>query len=165
MHFRVEHTFTQIDLERYEALYFDEPFNIALCEAIDLRRELKTHELNARRLVRVVTVGPEREIPPAAAGILKTNRIEYTEHIDYTFGQYQGTWKTVSSVLTDKVDSRGTFEFIATEGGVRRVVVGDIKVKLFGVGGVVEKFIVGDIERSYEKAATFTQSWIDQGKV
>ena len=38
--------------------------------------------------------------------------------------------------------------------------------KQVGVGKIVEKFIVADIERSYRDAATFTQRWIDNaGKV
>jgi len=165
MKFRVEHTFRGINLEQYESLYFDEDFNNALCTEVKLARSLQKRDLNGKHLSRVVTVGPDREIPPAAAKILGASKIEYTEHLEYDMGSYKGTWKTVSSLMTDKVDTKGTFAFREGGGGVVRVVEGDIKVKIFGVGGGVEKFIVADIEKSYEKAAAFTQRWIDDGKV
>jgi hypothetical protein len=44
-------------------------------------------------------------------------------------------------------------------------VEGDVKVKLLGVGTLIERFIVADVERSYEQAAAFTQRWIDSGKL
>ena len=73
----------------------------------------------------------------------------------------RGTWKTISSLLTDKVDTKGSIAFAERGGAVERVVDGEIKVAIFGLGSIVEKFIVADVEKSYEKAAEFTQKWID----
>ncbi len=163
MKFLAKHILRNISLEDYEKLYFDEDFNIALCKDVKLARSVVEINRTDSHIHRVVTVGPDREIPPAAAKILGASRIEYTEHLDYDFGTYKGTWKTISSLMTDKVKSSGTFSFTQEGGGIARVVEGDIKVKIFGVGGVIEKFIVADIGRSYEKAADFTQRWIDKG--
>ncbi|MEZ4272739.1 MAG: DUF2505 domain-containing protein [Myxococcota bacterium] len=162
MKFRVEHVFTNIALEAYESLYFDEDFNIALCNDVRLKRQLLSRDLDGDHLTRVVKVGADRELPPAAAKVLGANRIEYTEHLDYVFGRYRGTWKTVSSLMTNKVDTAGTFAFEEVPRGVRRLVEGEIKVKLFAVGSMIEKVIVADIDKSYNKAAEFTQRWIDQ---
>ena len=163
MKFRVEHTFKDIGLTEYEQLYFDEPFGIALCKAVKLIRTLEKRELKGDKLVRVVRVGPDREIPPTVAKILGASRIEYTEHIDYKMGSFHGTWKTISSIFTDKVDAHGTFGFAEDDDGVSRVVEGEVNVKVFGVGGVIERFVVADVERSYKDAAQFTQKWIDSG--
>ena len=161
MKFRVEHTFRDVSLADYEELYFDEPFGIALCKAVKLRRTLEKRELKNGRMVRIVRVGPDRDIPPTVAKILGTSRIEYTEHVDYRMGSFHGTWKTVSSVFTEKVDAHGTFGFAEKDEAVVRVVEGSVDVKIFGLGGVLERFIVADVERSYNDAAHFTQRWID----
>jgi len=161
MKFRVEHTFRDITLEEYEKLYFDETFGIALCKAVKLARTLDKRELKDGRLVRIVRVGPDRDIPPTVAKILGTSRIEYTEHVDYKQGSFHGTWKTVSSIFTEKVDAHGTFGFADEDDGVLRVLEGEVTVKIFGIGGVIERFVVADIERSYNDAAQFTQKWID----
>ena len=165
MNFRIAHEFKKITLEQYEKLNFDEPFNIALCRNVRLARELIEKTETDGRLRRVVKVGAEREVPSPVAKIIGAKRIEYTEQVDYTFGTYRGTWDSVSSVLTDKVACSGTFSFADTGDGVQRVVEGNIKVKIFGVGGVVEKFVVADLNRSYQRAAEFTQQWIDAGKL
>lgn len=165
MKFKTEHTFTGISLADYEKLYFDEDFQVALCQAVKLARKLDKREDDGKTLQRVVTVGPDREIPAPVAKVLGASRIEYAEHVDYTWGSFKGTWKTISSIMTDKVDARGTFSFRETPQGVVRTMEGEVKVKIFGLGGVVEKFIGADIEKSYQQAAEFTQKWIDEGKV
>ena len=165
MKFKAEHVFKGISIADYEKLYFDEDFSIALCKEVKLARSLKSLETKDVHLSRAVTVGPEREIPGPVAKIVGANRIEYTEYVEYDMGSYKGEWKTISSVLTDKIDTKGTFEFQEVSGGVKRIIHGDIKVKIFGIGGVVEKFIVSDVEKSYNDAAVFTQKWIDEGKV
>lgn len=164
MKFSAAHTFTGITLEEYEQLHFSEEFQIALCQAVKLARRLDKRDDDGKHLSRIVAVGPDRDIPPAAQKILKADRIEYAEHLEYDWGTYKGTWKTISSIMTDKVDAHGTFAFKAVANGVERSVEGEVAVKLFGVGAIIEKFVVADIKKSYTEAGEFTQKWINEGK-
>ena len=165
MRFKADHTFRGIDLPAYEKLYFDEPFNIELCKATRLDRSLVKLETAGAKLTRAVKVSPEgRDIPGPVAAVLGGSKFEYTEYMDYELGKYQGRWRTEPFVLRDKILSSGTVAFSAVPGGVRRLVEGDIQVKIFGVGGLIERFVVGDVEKSYAKAAEFTQKWIDAKK-
>lgn len=160
MKFACEHRFDGISLADYEKLYFDEGFNAALCQAVGLQRTPLKFEDQPERVHREVKVAPDRQIPGPVAKVLGGARIEYTEIVDYSKPSHRGTWKTVSSLLTDKVDAKGNLTFRAEGSGVVRVVDGEIKVGIFGLGGVVEKFIVEDVEKSYERAAEFTRKWI-----
>lgn len=164
MRFKAEHRIRGISLEDFEKLYFDESFNEALCKTVKLHRTLMARTVQAGKLHREVKVAAEREIPPAAARILGGSRLEYTEYLDYPIGSHRGTWKTISSLMTDKVDSAGTFGFRSEGGQVVRTVEGDVTVKIMLVGKVVEQFIAADIEKSYAQAAEFMQKWIDDGK-
>lgn len=164
MRFKVEHRFRGISLKDFEGLYFDEAFNEALCKQVKLQRTLVARTVQGGKLHREVRVAAEREIPPAAAKILGGARLEYTEHLDYAVGSNRGTWKTISSLMTDKVDSAGTFSFREEGGQVVRTVEGDVTVKIMLVGKVVEQFIAADVEKSYAQAAEFMQKWIDDGK-
>jgi hypothetical protein len=164
MKFSVEHTFRGITLAEYERLYFDEDFNAALCAKVRLSRQVKKNERTDSSVSRIVKVGPDREIPKPVAKVLGVDRIEYEEHIDYRFGSFRGRWQTIPMVLPNKVKSEGTFAFTEVPGGVRRLVDGDIDVRILGIGSVIEKFIVSDVERSYEDAARFTQGYIDEGR-
>lgn len=164
MKFRVEHSF-EIDPAAYEKLYFDEPFNEALCEAVDLERHLVKLDESDGKLVREVRVSPRgRQIPGPVAKLLGGKRIEYLERIQYTMGSMSGTWDSESSLMSDKIDSRGTFAFEGADGRTRRVVEGEIKVKIFGLGKTIEQFIVDDVKKSYDAAAEFTTKWLAKEK-
>lgn len=160
MKFRAAHVIANISLTDYETLYFDETFSQALCQSVQLRRQLISRQLDGRQLHRAVVVGPERQIPGPVAKALGTERIEYTEHIDYSLGSFEGRWQTVSSVLTDKVQSAGTFRFEAKGPDVLRIVEGTVQVQLFGFGTLIERFIAADVEKSYAQAAVFTNRYL-----
>ena len=160
MHFSVQHSFSDLTLPDYEKLYFDEAFNIALCQNVNLQRTLVSRDDQNGLLRRSVRVKAARELPAAIAKVLGSSSIEYTEHLEYRWGFYQGAWYTVSAILPEKIDTRGSFRFSQNGASVMRVLEGDVKVKIFGIGGLVEKGVVLDIERSYDDAAKFTTSWI-----
>ena len=162
MHFRIEHTFTGISLADYEKLHFDEAFNIALCEAVKLSRQLVSLDDDGTTLKRVVRVGPDREVPKPVQKVLKSDRIEYEERVTYKWGTMEGSWETIPSVLASKVVTKGRLGFREVSGGVLRWSEGDIQVKVLGVGGVIERFIVADVEKSYDQAAAFTQRYINE---
>ena len=161
MRFDVTHAIDGIDVAGFERLYFDEAFNNALCEAVGLKRRLMRLDTEGGTLVRQVEITPERDIPAPVAKILGGEAIAYTETIEYALGSGRGHWQTVSSVLTDKISSDGEL-FIRQAAGnrIERQVVGHVTVRLFGLGGLIERFIVADVENSYERAAQFTQQYL-----
>ena len=162
MKFRAEQTIVGTTIANYEKLYFDETFNIALCEALRMGRTLEKREEANNVLTRRVRVSPQREIPGPVAKLLGGRSIDYVENVTYTWGSMKGTWVTESTVLADKIESSGTFQFLKHPQGVLRVVEGEVIVKVFGVGGVAERFIVADVERGYASAASFTNRWLEQ---
>ncbi len=160
MKFRAEHVFNNITVAEYEALYFDEVFNEALCKAVKLERKVIKRDLVNGQLTRILRISPDREIPGPMRKVIGADRIEYTEYIEYKWGSHQAIWRTESSILPDKVDARGTLGFEARGNGVVRWVEGEVKVKVFGVGGLVERFVVADVEKGYDNAAGFTHKWL-----
>ena len=160
MNFHVQQVIKGLSLQDFETLFFDETFNIALCKSLKLNRELVKRDVKDGKLSRVVRVGPQREIPAPVAKVLGAEKIEYTEYLDYVMGSNHGTWHTASSLLSDKIKSAGSFSFKEQADGILRVVEGDVTVKIFGLGKVVEKFIIADIERGYVHAAKFTEDWV-----
>ncbi len=163
MKFNVRHTFKNISREEYEKIYFNEPFNEALCAAVNLGRVLETLTEEAGVLKRSVRVAPQRDIPAPVAKVIGADRIEYVEHITYPMGSYRGTWDTVPGLLASKLISVGTFGFDESPEGVVRWIEGDINVKIFGIGSMIEKIMVSEVEKSYDDAAKFTQAWLNDG--
>ncbi|HEY2511332.1 MAG TPA: DUF2505 family protein [Polyangiaceae bacterium] len=160
MKFAVDHDFQGISPADYEALYFDEPFAIALCEKVKLGRTLLRLDRTEGRLVRHVRCEPVRDIPGPIAKLLGDKRFSYVEELEFELGKLHGRWRVVPNIATDKVDAKGTLEFRAIPGGVKRLVAGEIKVSVFGIGGLVEKFVVAEVEKSYADAAVFTRDYL-----
>jgi hypothetical protein len=164
MKLHIEHTFHGISPADYETLYFDEEFGVALCQAVKLGREVLKFEKTGDRIVRHVRVTPQRDVPGAIKKVLGEKPFSYVEEVEFEVGKLRGRWKTVPSIVPDKVLTGGTLVFEPVSGGVKRVVDGEIKVNVFGIGGIVEKFVVGEVEKSYGDAAVFTQQWVDKSK-
>jgi hypothetical protein len=160
MKLRAVHDFMGLTLESYETLYFSEDFNKGLCESVALERTLNKLEDDGKLIERVVTVCPDRTIPAPLAKVLKTDKIEYQEILTYHRGKFIGQWKTVPPFMSEKFLASGEFRFEAIDGGVRRIMEGDITVKIFGVGGLAEKVIVSEVEASYDRAAEFTRDYL-----
>jgi hypothetical protein len=164
MKFRAEHTYEGVTFPEYEVIHFDEAFNVELAQSVKLVRTVLKFEKTPERIVRHVRVEPAREIPGPVAKILGGNKFSYVEELEYELGKGKGRWRIVTSMMTDKIDAQGTLELVAVPGGCKRVVAGDIKVSIFGVGGIIEKFVVSDVEKSYDAAAAFTREYLKKRK-
>lgn len=160
MKFVIEHAFDGLTCAEYERLYFDEPFSAALGDALQLGRALLHLEVNPNRIARRVCCEPQRDPASPAAQAFGTSRASFVEEIDYDVRAHRGQWRTIPNLLPDRVRNAGTLEIVATATGVKRVVRGEVKVSLFGFGGLVERAVVAEIEKSYAGAARFTEAWL-----
>ena len=159
MKFVIEHTFAVTPAD-YEALYFDEPFNVALGDHLGLGRELRRFDRSAERIVRHVCCEPKRDPNSPAGQAFGTTRASYVEEMDYDVRARRGAWRTIPNILPERVRTEGTLEIVSAAGGAKRIVVGEVKAKLWGFGGLVERMVVSEIEQSYAKAAAFTTEWL-----
>ena len=162
MQFRAEHFFADIDVNAFERLYFDEPFNVALCQHVDIERELLSRSVTGDLLLREVNVVPKRAVPAPLRALLGSGAVGYREQVEYRLEAHQGQFVCVPSVLADRVAVKGTLTMRGQSDGVMRVVEGDVRVSVFGIGGAVERFIVADTQKSYEDAAAFTRDHLAQ---
>jgi hypothetical protein len=156
----IEHLIEGVGQADYEALYFDEPFNVALGEALGLGRQLLRLDRAADRIVRHVCCEPQRDPDSPAGQAFGTSRASFIEELDYDLRAHRGTWRTIPNMIPDRVSNTGTLEIVEAPRGVRRIVRGEVKVKLFGFGGLVERMVVAEIEKSYAGAAAFTTNWL-----
>ena len=162
MKFSIEHAYENISVAEYCALHFDETFNIALCKATHLLRTQPDLRHEGALIVRAVTIAPERALPAPLMSLLGNKNFQYVEHVRFDTSSYSGTWTVEPALLADKLKSAGTLRFEKTrEGqGVKRIVEGEISVKIFGLGGIIEKLVLEDVKKSYDDAAGFTKDYL-----
>lgn len=163
MKFKADHLIEGIAVEDYGRMYFEDTFNDAMCVAVKLVRTPVKMERVGSKVVRHVFVEPQgREIPAPVAKVLGHSHFSYVEELEFDFSVNAGVWRTIPTILPDKVATSGTLQFVGEAGGTRRIVNGEIVVSIFGIGGIIERFICGDAEKSYADAAAFTRLWVSE---
>ncbi len=110
-----------------------------------------------------------RDIPAPLAKLLEGAhaRFHYVEEIDFDLVALRGRWRVVPSVFSSKVDASGTLAFESVDGdpgAVRRAVRGQVAISVLGVGGLAEKWVVGEVLKSYADASVFTRRYLDERK-
>ncbi len=160
MRFAIQHLFQGVQPAGYTALYFDEAFNTALGEAMHMGRKLLRLDRTAERIVRHVCFEPRREPGSAADQAFGTSRASFIEELDFDLASRRGEWRTIPNLFTERVRNSGTIEFRDEAGGTQRIVRGEVKVSLFGFGGIVERMIVAEIEKSYAASTQFTLDFL-----
>jgi hypothetical protein len=156
----VEDEFETLSCDDFEALYFDEEFNVALGAALQMGRQLVRLERTAERIVRHVCYEPKRDPNSPADQAFGTSRASFLEELDYDVRAHRGSWKTIPNLFTERVRNSGTIELVVARRGMKRIVRGEVKVSLFGFGGLVERMIVGEIQKNYVATTKFTREWI-----
>jgi hypothetical protein len=157
--FEIAHVFA-LAPDAYEALFFDEEFWAALGRELRLGRELLRLDRSEARIVRHVRCAPDQDPATPEGKALSDNRASFVEELDYDRRARRGEWRTIPNLFRERLKTRGTIELQAAPEGTRRIVRGEVDVKLYGLGRLVEKRVVKEIEKSYAAAAAFTQAWI-----
>jgi hypothetical protein len=160
MRVAIEHVFEGISAAAYETLFFDEAFNESLGRHLHMGRMLVRLDRDADRIVRHVRFEPAQDPDSPARQAFGSSRASFLEELDYEPRSRRGNWRTVPNLMSERVKNTGTLEFLDVPEGTKRIVTGEIVVKLFGFGGRVEKMIAAEIVKSYEQTTAFTRAWL-----
>lgn len=163
MKFEMRHTF-QCDEETFWGkVFFDDEYNRRLFkEGLDFAvyepLELK-EEPNGNKFRRVKTQ-PKAQMPAAVQKILG-------DPVSIEEGRFDATarrWavKLIPHKMADKIHISGEFRMSPTANGIERLANFEVKVDIFGVGGIVEGFVEKQIRDGYDKGAVFTNKFIKE---
>ena len=167
MKFTLRHPYSIEPEAFWRDVFFDPAYNEALYrkalqfEAFKVIEE--TQGPDGRR-ARKMSVTPKIDAPGPIKSLLGDS-VSYIEdgHLDLA----KPSWvvKVLPSKLADKSTIRSEMWLERTGPGQSdRVANFDIEVKIFGVGGMFEKFLEKTMRDSYQKAADFTNLWLrEQG--
>lgn len=107
-----------------------------------------------------IRVTPRKELPAVAQRALGTPRFTYVQIVDSDDSTMTTSWKVVTDVLSDKVTCGGTSRVVPAPEGCERVIEGEIKVAIPLVGGAIEKVVLEQLSRSYDRAADVIRDWL-----
>ena len=159
----VEHTFNCSEATFWDKVFLDPEYNERLFKTelkFPVCREVSREERGGA-LHRVVEVVPYVGELPGAIKAVVGEGIGYEERgvLDRNAKTYKVT--VVPNKLAEKLSIKVDIWTVADgENKCRRKARADVTVKIFGVGGTIEKRMLSDLERSYQKSADFTNRFI-----
>jgi hypothetical protein len=113
---------------------------------------------------RQVKATPKMDMPGPVKKVLGDS-FSYTE--DGTLDKKTKQWKfkITPSSMADKIKNEGTMRIEANgENKIRRIANITIEAKIFMIGGMIEDNARKALEDGWNKAATFMNQWIKDGK-
>jgi hypothetical protein len=140
-------------------------FNPDLEAVIQKEIRLQEYKVDSKKqgatTIRSVRVVPTVDMPTVLKKAIGADTIGYVEEQRIPAKGMHYEWKTTADKLTDKIDIHGTFR-VEPLGPDRckRTFEGEARVRIFGVGGLAEKFLVSELERQYGQVAGIQERWI-----
>lgn len=163
MEFTVKHSFN-VDADTFwNEIFFSEAFNRQLY--VDHLRFVRFEILEQKtepggRLKRRMQLEPRSEMPAAVKKIVGDS-MSYIEEGEFSPANGHWSYSIIPSVKADKTQIKGEL-WLESAGPARvdRFCKLSIKVSVFGVGGIVEKFLENQTRQGLDQAALFTQQFI-----
>jgi hypothetical protein len=161
--FTVRHVFNT-DVDTYwNQIFFNPEYNERLYKQALGFKDFQILELTGepgQRRTRKMRTEPKAEAPAVVKKLIGDS-LSYTETGSLDPATKIWTYAIQTSKLSDKVHIGGRL-WAESRGDkkLERIAEIEIEVKIFGVGGVVEKFIESTTRESYENATRFTNQFI-----
>jgi hypothetical protein len=159
----IEHTYNCSEETFWDRLFLDPEYNERLFKTelkFPVWREVSREERGGA-LHRVLEVVPYVGELPATLKAVIGEGVGYEERgvLDRKAKTYKVT--VVPNKLADKLNIKVDIWTVADgDKRCKRKVRAEATVKIFGVGGTIEKRLLSDLERSYQKSADFTNRFV-----
>jgi hypothetical protein len=166
MKFAIEIAARGIDFPNFRRVYYSEEFNQQVAEAVKLKERVQVDfkTLPDGKEQRRVHVVPRVQLPGPVQKLLNGQPLSYDEVT--TFDPPTRTTNFhVEGMAGDKINVSGVIRFVEDANTVKLFFDGEVKANIFGVGGIVERFVVSEVKERYEHVQRLLQEFIDSGRV
>lgn len=153
MKFTMTHTF-EVDRPTFEK-YLNDPELIEMARAIPAlkTRALVDYRENGKLRTWRFRVDAATEIPERARAVVKPEMLAWIEESTWDPDRHLFTWQIHPTHFADRLECRGTWALFEEGPRTRRVIEGDLRVKVLLVGRIVEEFVVARVKEQFEAEA------------
>lgn len=162
---RVEHVFKCSEETFWTKVFFDDEYNRKLFQEIlkfPVWRVAKTEERGDEVLRTIEASPPVGDLPGPLKAVVGDNA-GYEERGVFNKKTHRYNVQVVPNRMSDKISVNVEMWTEALgENQCKRFARATATAKIFGIGGMLEKKLLSDLERSYEKSATFTNAFVSE---
>lgn len=141
-------------------VFESDAFRARLADHTGLSSELLEERSDGPVLVRRLKFLSGRDLPTVVAKALGAKRLSYEQENRLDLAKSRLDWVVRLPVLGDRVSVSGVTTITPDGTGSKRVVDGTIEVRMALVGGQIEKAVVGEFQKSMERAVDLARAMI-----
>jgi hypothetical protein len=163
MKFVVEIVTQGVDYPRFRRAYHSEEFNQQVAKEANVERTLQEFVTlpDGKERRRVLVVPRIAALPGAFQTLLNGSPVRYEEITVFNPATRTASF-AVESPAGDKLNVTGEARFLDADGGVRLRFEGHVEVRLFGLGTLVERFVVREVTARYALIERLLQKFVDE---
>lgn len=114
------------------------------------------------RVERTVRCVLDLQLTGAARRLIGDHPPAFREHAVYDPDSLSWEWWIEPEVAAELLDARGSIELLADESGCRRIVAGELAVRVPFYGPRVEQVVVEGLRTAYDEEARLLSKWLEQ---
>lgn len=158
----IEMVTRRVDFERFRTVYYSEAFNNEVVAAVNLKertiREQQTLPDGKERMRTYIV--PRVDLPGVISKLVGDTMIAYEELTIYDPATRHAT-VDVSSAGGDLIKVHATSQFTEQPDGIHTHIEIQVDVKIFGIGGMIERFIAAETKKRYDTVELTLQKFVD----
>jgi hypothetical protein len=160
---RIEQVFDCDEETFWRELFFDPDFNRKMfLEHLRFDGwELDRYDDDEEAIDRLIRVKPVTGPLPGPIKKVVGDNLGYREEGRYDKKTKRYRFRVIPNTRPDKVSIDGEIHVEPRDGKVARILDLEVKVKLFGVGGLIEKRIIEDTKKSYDDSYGYMQKHLE----
>ncbi len=160
--FSIDMLTRRVSFDRWRSVYNSQEFNDYVRAETRVRdRTIVSFETlpsgQEKRRLRVV---PDVNLPGPVRKLVGDSEIVYHEITVYD-PKTRTARLDIETEATDKVKVGGDVRYILTDDSVRVQFDGEVSVSVFGVGGIIERFIANEVKQRYASLEKLLQEYVD----
>ncbi|HEV2760963.1 MAG TPA: DUF2505 domain-containing protein [Acidimicrobiales bacterium] len=163
MRFRLEQRFAA-PLDDVEAAFVDPALLAELATSPELGRPvLLEHDDAGHSVSQQIRYTFTGELSPAVTSVVDPKRLTWVEHSELDRRTHRSVFRIRPDHYPDRLSCSGTISLDPADGGTRRTIEGDLRVRFPLVGSKVERAIVSGLRDHASAEARVVQAWLDRG--
>jgi hypothetical protein len=99
---------------------------------------------------------------PAAITKVYGSTVTVEEHSEFDAKAQRWTYRIVPSLMADRLDIGGSVEIKPRDGGIEQISLTRVGCRIFGIGSIVERFLMKSTEEGSADKNRFTRAYIEE---
>lgn len=145
---------------RFWEMYWDDGFDAIVQSGSGVDREVIEQRTEGAVIVRRLRFTPHDELPAPVAKVIGSPKLVYEQLNRFDPDAGRMTWEVLPTFLPGKLNARGTLTAAEVPSGSEMRVDGEITVNVMFIGGQIEKQVVSQIEKGYQKMHAAGLVWL-----